>query len=151
MKKNQIFTLLLFLLYVGLTSCSKDADDIPDTKSMVVGKWFIKKAVVTAYTGNNSTIINSSENYTNDDYFELKGDGKYLYRIEGQSELEVSTYQINDEGTILTLNEVDDVEVYKVEKLTQNDLVISQEESYTENNVTIRYVEVITHSKTASK
>lgn len=152
MKQLSISVLFLFLVCAGLSSCSKDDDDdAPTPKSLIVGKWYVNKAVVTEYTGTTVTNTTTTASYTAEDFFELQSDGKYLYPIEGQAALEVGSYVLNDAGTMLSLHEEDDVDDYDVDELTGNTLVISQTFTYTEAGVPKKVIEVITHSKTASK
>jgi len=150
MKKIKISALFLFLICVGISSCGKDEADEPTANSKIAGKWYVKTAVVTTYNGSTIVGTNTTSAYTAADYMEFSVDGKYTYPIEGQTAPQVGSYTINDELTRLTLNETDDTEYYNIQSLTSSELVISQEDSYTEAGVTFKIIEVITHSKTPS-
>jgi len=67
-------------------------------------------------------------------------DNKYFYPIEGQAILEAGTDLIIKKGTKLTLNKTDDMEVYNIDKLTDNKLVISRESDYSEDSINIQVV-----------
>jgi hypothetical protein len=150
MVRIKISALILFIACAVLLSCGKTEDDEkPSAQSRVAGKWYIRSATVTTYRG--TTLINTSTyaEYTAADYFELTADGKYFFQLEGQSALVSSSYEINDEATRLSLDEKDEIEVWNIDKLTDTELVLSQEDTYVDGGVTYRSVEVVSHSKKA--
>jgi hypothetical protein len=149
MARIKISALLLLMVCTGLLSCGKTDEEEPTAQSRVAGKWYLRSATSTTYRG--TTLVNTSTyaEYTAADYFELTAEGKYFFQLEGQTAPVSSTYEINDEATRLSLNERNEIEHWNIDKLTDTELVLSQEDTYVDGGVTYRSVEVVSHSKKA--
>lgn len=130
MKKIYLLGALSLLLF----SCKNDDDD--NTMASIVGDWKLSKIEVVSGSNNNDILY--SENVVGcnaNTSFEFKNDGnyefKYYYKSGNQCELDYvysGLYNYDRTAQTISVKETtsNSSDIYKVEKLNSNELVISE-------------------------
>ena len=136
--KNSKFLVLLFIAVgVVFTGCKKDNTEVSGN---IVAKWGIKKTVATTYTGSEKGLSVTDTNFKDNDWIEFKADGTVTFSDNGDTDQ--GTYTYNSDTKKITLKYTGDSSssVIDVKTLTDTDLVITEEDVYTEGGVTYKTV-----------
>ena len=131
--------MVLMAAVVMFSGCGKDDDD---DAQLILGKWSPKTATYTHYSNGVKDSEETENDFDDDEAIEFFDNGKVSY--EGES----GTYKIS--GKTLTITEdddKDDPEIFQITSLTKKELIVTQDETDTQQGQTSRYVDVMTFIK----
>lgn len=149
MKKFKVLLATFVLAGLTLTSCSSDDNSGPSTPATINAKWTPIKTITKV--GSQPEV---SEDYLNNeagcdkDYIEFSGTStfkdQYFYKngsnVCTEDEAGSGSWSKNDNNLTITSDDSAYEGVYKIETLTNSDLVIYMEETIGQNTVVLKYV-----------
>ncbi|MFA4870022.1 MAG: lipocalin family protein [Pedobacter sp.] len=137
------FSLLLLLITaISFSSCKKDPSTEEKNAKNLIGKWFLKS--VTEKNLKNGTSTNQQTTPINDDkkFVEFRSNGTAV-DLWGDE----FNYKISNSKITMRYNEDDEDYIQDIIKITSNELVLSEEDVYTEGNDTFKYITEYTFTK----
>ncbi len=122
-----------------MSACKKNSNDVIDDKATIVGKWYQKKSVASAYeNGVKKGADDVDSDFTVKDYIEFKSNGK---AVSGSSNGIESSYTVTGNKVKITYSNPSDNQEFTINKLTSTDLVLYWEYDIQMKNGVVVYKE----------
>jgi hypothetical protein len=134
--------LLLLITAISFSSCKKDSSPEEKNAKNLLGKWFLKS--VTEKNLKNGASTNQQTTPINDDkkFVEFRSNGTAV-DLWGDE----FNYKISNSKITMRYNEDDEDYIQDIIKITSSELVLSEEDVYTEGNDTFKYITEYTFAK----
>ncbi|WP_165851818.1 lipocalin-like domain-containing protein [Chryseobacterium pennipullorum] len=114
--KRTIFILLVSVLFLSITECTRDDYSDKPAQERILGKWKLV-SIVTEVIRPSAPVETSTEYGPEGNYFDFRNDGNVYYSMDGNEE-QSESYRIENEDTLKI-----STEPYFIKELTANKLV----------------------------